>query len=117
MTGHQLTLVEAPAEPKLTARQQAVLEIVRAAGIDGVDAADAGALAHTMKERPHGLDQRCEFCGKDGQRILGRLREFGLVTYRRKSATLPGAWISAEFKGARPERVISVPYGEFPDGY
>lgn len=80
----QLALVEIAAAPKLTDRQAAVLQAVQAAGLDGLHADEAGAVAHALKEGRwrHGRDERCAFCGSDGNAILRRLRTLGLVKYR-----------------------------------
>jgi hypothetical protein len=92
----QLELLEpTPAVPKLTDRQAAVLDAVRRAGIDGLDADHAGAITHGFKTGgwAHGPDERCDYCGRDGNAVLKRLRELELVAYRRAKGSMPGGWV------------------------
>lgn len=111
MTG-QLQLVEVAAEPRLTSRQQAVLAAVQHAGIDGLDADQAGALLHWRNDR-HGPDDRCAFCGRDGQSILAKeLRPKGLVKYRRAKGLLAAGWIAVGIKDDRlpPGMTTEIPF-------
>lgn len=83
----QLELVLAPATPKLTARQQTVLDALTAAGADGLEPSEAGAHLHALKEGrwAHSREQRCEWCPRDGLAVLRRLRALGLARYRAKT--------------------------------
>ena len=78
----QLAMIEA--EPKLTAQQRLVLDRLRAAGTDGLHTDEAGAIAHSAMESRwrHSDADRCQWCGKRGKEILGRLRVLGLARYR-----------------------------------
>ena len=82
----QLPLVEVEGETRLTPRQQAVLQALKAAGWGGLRADEAGAIAHEMKEgrSQHGRDNRCDYCARDGRQILARLRDLGYARYRSK---------------------------------
>lgn len=106
MSPDQLRLIDAPAVKPLTGRQQAVLDAVTNAGVDGIDAADAGAITHALKEGrwAHPQDQRCAYCGRDGQAILARLAELGHVRYRRKTSSLPGGWVATSVLDGPDER-------------
>jgi ribosomal protein S14 len=108
----QLALLE-PAPPRLTERQRAVHDALVKAGQDGLDADQAGAIAHTLKDGrwAHSKDERCQFCGKDGQAILRRLGELGLARYRRanRARSIPGAWLATN---AEPQPNPETP----PDG-
>jgi hypothetical protein len=74
-----------PPHPKLTDRQQRVLDALLAASPEGLEAAEAGAIAHEIKQSrwAHSRDDRCQFCPSDGKQILSRLAELGLVDYVR----------------------------------
>lgn len=82
----QLVLIpEAP--PKLTDKQQALLDAVTSAGQDGLEASEAGAVLHALKEESrwaHTRHERCEWCGRDGNQYLKRLRTLGHVRYSGK---------------------------------
>lgn len=80
----QLPLLVVETSPKLAARQQAVHAALQAAGADGLESSEAGAIAHELKETKwaHSRDDRCVYCGKDGRAILLRLAELGLARYR-----------------------------------
>lgn len=91
----QEALFDVPAEPKKrTDRQELVLQAVQRAGIDGIDAADAGAILCARRGR-HSADDRCQWDGMNGKGVLEELRAKGLVVYRRAKGSLPGAWITA----------------------
>lgn len=71
------------AAPKpLTPRQQLAWDYVRSH--DGVTTDEVGAYLHAHKEkRPHSVDERCDFCAKDGRGVLTSKAVAPLVTYRR----------------------------------
>lgn len=80
--------VEPPAKP-LTERQQQVLDLVAAAGRDGVLAADVGAMLHELRRR-HPSDHHCGYCHDDGKDALRPLQKRKLVVRRRSGRwTLP----------------------------
>lgn len=99
----QLALIELapePAAPKLTDRQELVLDAVNRAGpVDGLHADEAGALlcAHRGK---HKVEDRCRWCGANGKDVLNALKTKGLVRYRRARSSRvgfagqPGAWFA-----------------------
>jgi hypothetical protein len=112
----QLALIPAEAKP-LTPRQQAVLEALIAAGQDGLDTDQAGAIAHELKEGrwAHSRDDRCSFCGKDGRQILERLAELGHARYRRanRARSLPGVWLATDLSSV--EAASDTPRGMLSD--
>lgn len=79
----QIALIDLPLEEKpLTDRQQLAFDYIRAH--DGLTADEVGAFLHAHKEkRPHGVDQRCDFCARDGRGVLTSKAVAPLVTYRR----------------------------------
>lgn len=97
----QLELVPAPTTPKLTARQQAVLDALTAAGADGLEPSEAGAVLHALKEGrwAHSREERCEYCGRDGLAVLRRLRALGLSRYRAKTKV----WTTTDAPAAETE--------------
>jgi hypothetical protein len=105
----QLALLP-PAQRRLTERQRAVRDALRAAGQDGLDADQAGAIAHTLKDGrwAHSKDERCRFCGKDGQAIMRRLAELGLARYRRanRQRNIHGTWLPTD---AEPQPDAAIP--------
>lgn len=111
----QLALIAVDPTPVLTERQQAVYTALTAAGHEGLDADQAGAIAHELKEGrwQHGRDERCNYCGREGQQILVRLREYGLARYRRRKGQLAGVWLTTGSAAAPPSRS----FGDFPEGY
>lgn len=111
----QLALVEIPASPKLTDRQRAVLDALTAAGAFGVDADQAGAIAHELKTGRwrHSRDDRCEYCGRDGNQILSRLRDLGYARYRRRKGQLAGVWLATSERDETPP--APTPGGMLPD--
>jgi len=80
----QIPLVEVEAIPKLKPRQQVVLDALRRAGTDGLEPSEAGAHLHALKEGrwAHSAEERCVYCGRDGNAVLKRLRDLGLARYR-----------------------------------
>jgi hypothetical protein len=76
------TLIKVEIAPKLTARQELAWGFVRER--DGVSADEVGAYLHAHRERrPHGVDERCEWCARDGRSVLQSKALKPLVTYRR----------------------------------
>ena len=111
MNDSQLALIP-PAPPKLTDRQQALLDAVVAAGTEGLTTGEGGAVLHALKEESrwaHTRDERCRYCAKDGATYLRRLRTLGHVRYR-------GAlkiWVALETRDADallPGMTDKIPY-------
>lgn len=109
MSAQQDTLFGAPPEPvRLGPRQHRALDLIDEAGWEGVTADEVGADVHAAKGQ-HGLDTRCDYCGRDGRSILRSLSRHGLVSRRRS-----GGWTRA----ARPPRNAAAgPSNEFPEGF
>jgi hypothetical protein len=103
----QPTLFDVRATVKLTARQQAVLDALQAAGPDGLDTDQAGAIAHELRDSiwAHDRDRRCQYCASAGKEILKALAAKGLARYRRadRSRSLPGIWLSTDQPQAKGE--------------
>lgn len=78
----QLALVDVPAVPKLTDRQQRALDLIKAAGYDGLTSDELGARIHDR----HSDDQRCAFCGSTGLELGRALRNKGYAQQRRRKA-------------------------------
>lgn len=97
----QLALLEVPAAPKLTDQQSLVLRRLVEAGADGLEASEAGALAHSVMESRwrHSDQERCAYCGKRGLQILQRLKEIGLARYRGRMRV----WQAADLPEAEVE--------------
>lgn len=75
------TLIASPNHRALSARQQLAFDYVRAH--DGVTADEVGASLHTHRDRrPHGVDDRCEWCSRDGRAVLTSKALKPLVRYR-----------------------------------
>jgi len=92
----QLLLVDVPAVPNMTARQQAVYDAIERAGYDGLFTEELGALEHARLGR-HAPDETCRFCGQSGGAIAKELRAKGLTTQRRK----PTRWtVAGKLAGA-----------------
>lgn len=111
MKATQLVLIPPPA-PKLTEKQQALLDAVTAAGQDGLSAAEAGAVLHSLKEESrwaHSRDDRCVYCPRDGNVYLRRLRQLGWVRYSGKLKV----WLSIaqpQDDGLLPGMSAEIPY-------
>lgn len=103
-TQQQLALIDTPTVPKLTVRQQRVLELVRQAGPDGVHADEIGAALHEEREGrwQHSRDDRCLYCASTGKEVLGALKKKGLVRYRRARSGMPGYWQAVDATDTRP---------------
>jgi hypothetical protein len=109
----QLALLpDAPA--RLTDRQAAVLHGLQAAGTDGLDTDQAGAIAHELKEGrwAHSRDARCAYCARDGKTILQRLAQLGHARYRRanRARSVPGTWLATN-QTTDPADDTSLPPG------
>jgi len=74
-------LFEAPPPAKLTARQQRALNLIEAAGWDGLRTDELGAALHHPK---HGLNERCAFCVSAATEVGAALRRKGVVRQRRR---------------------------------
>jgi hypothetical protein len=99
-TPAQLALVDVPVVPSLTPRQQRALEVVQAAGSNGIHADELGAILHEEYGR-HSRDQRCQYDGSNGRQLLDRLKKDGLVKQRRPRG-LPTYWVAVDAKDVRP---------------
>lgn len=65
----------------LTPRQQLAFDYVRER--DGATADEVGAFLHAHRDRrPHGVDDRCNWCTKDGRGVLTSKALAPLVRYR-----------------------------------
>ena len=112
MTPDQLLLVDVPAIPKLTDRQQRAHRLLEEAGCDGLSSDELGAHFHT-----HTADERCEWCGTTGFELGQALRREGVAKQRRRRA--PGGdyfmvWVTVD---AKAERIDTPGYNEFPEGF
>lgn len=110
----QLQLVDVPATPRLTERQQRALKLLEEAGYDGLASDELGAHFHR-----HTADERCEWCGSTGFELGQALRREGKAQQRRRRA--PGGdvfmvWTVAG-KLEEPAAPSAVAYGEFPEGF
>lgn len=106
MTAEQLVLIPPPA-PRLTDKQQALLDAVAAAGLEGLGAAEGGAVLHALKEESrwtHTRHERCQYCSRDGNQYLRRLRQLGHVRYAGKLKV----WVAV---GVDPSATV---YGMLP---
>lgn len=72
-------------ELKLTPNQQLAWDYVRER--DGVTADEVGALIHSQpdRRRSHGVDERCDWCARDGRQVLASKAVKPLVTYKRNA--------------------------------
>lgn len=115
----QLALVDVPAVPKLTERQQRALEHITVAGWAGLSSDELGAKMHDR----HSDDDRCAFCGSTGNELGRALRTKGLAVQRRRRG--PGGdgymvWtIPGRLEEPQPVSAASgsIPYNEFPPGF
>lgn len=116
----QLALVEIPAEPKLTGRQEMALAALEHAAHDGLATDEVGALLHASRSI-HGTDTRCVYCAQTGREVLEALKAKGLARYRRANhaKSLHGAWLVANLPADPPAdtKPGNVPYNEFPEGF
>jgi hypothetical protein len=84
----QLELLEPEPRP-LSPRQQAVLDKLHAAGIDGLTPAEAGAYVHWTQGR-HAYSHTCQWCAHAGNEVLGALRKRGFARQRGR----PRVWVA-----------------------
>lgn len=101
MTAGQLTLdgqIEAPAV-KLTGRQRFALEVIDRLGPVASD--ELGAHLHERRAR-HGVDERCRWCGQEGNAAGRELRTKGFVKLRRSEGWVL-AGVAAKAKQASSE--------------
>lgn len=92
-------LFDLPAQPRLTPKQQRALDLITAAGWDGLKTDELGAALHHPK---HGLNDRCSWCSSAGNEAGSALRRKGLVKQRRRrdaNGLVFTVWVTAD---ARP---------------
>lgn len=77
----QLALVDVPAVPHLTDRQQRALKLIEEAGYGGLTSDELGAHFHR-----HAADERCVWCGSTGAELGRALRLNDLAQQRRRRA-------------------------------
>src|SRR4051812_26297019 len=82
MSRSDLTLVDVPATPKLTPRQQQALDYLRQSGTDGLTPVLLGAMIH-QSTGTHPVGARCDFCATAGHGLLRALRRKGVARQRR----------------------------------
>lgn len=80
----QLALVEV--DP-LSERVRFALTHIRAAGEAGLHPEELGSLLHDRDDQ-HPADERCEWCGRDGARLLRELHRKRLITRRHGNAAV-----------------------------
>jgi hypothetical protein len=102
----QLNLVDQ--QPKLTDRQERALEIIRAAGRDGIPSDEFGQQIHAWQGK-HDLETLCEWCPTSGRELGKALRKKGLVKSRRD-----GHWYALDGIAAPVEDPDVDP---FPPGF
>lgn len=79
----QLHLVDVPAVRPLTPRQQLALEFI--GSHDGVTSDEVGAHLHAHRgRRPHSVDERCDWCARDGRAVATSVALKPLVTAKRR---------------------------------
>lgn len=92
----QLALLDVPpAAPSRQTQTVFALERIRAAGENGLHPDEVGALLHA-RDGMHGAGDRCQWCGRDGARILRRLDRERLVTRRHGNAAVAVDEVAAE---------------------
>ena len=94
-------LFEMPPPQKLSDRHQRALDLMEAAGWDGLKTDEVGAALHHPK---HGLNDRCEFCSSAGNEVGSALRRKRLVQQRRRqdgNGLVYSVWTTVD---ARPPR-------------
>lgn len=106
-------------QPRLTDRQQAVLEQLHHTG--RLDADEAGAIAHELKTGrwAHDRDTRCAFCAQDGRAILEALVHKGHAIRKRPGRSIEyHAVTDAAGRDASPDRPVSEGgHGVLPEGF
>jgi hypothetical protein len=68
-------------QPRLTDRQKRALDLIDAAGWDGLRTDELGAALHHPR---HELNDRCSFCVSAGNEVGSALRRKGLVQQHRR---------------------------------
>ncbi len=104
----QLQLLNQPPSPQaLSPRYQAVLHALQAAGHEGIDARQAGAIDHSLRPaNPHPADKRCDTCERDGNKILRSLRKKGYAKYRLRTG-----WVAVTPTDVLPPGMTNeIPY-------
>lgn len=96
--------LERAAKP-LTSNQQLAFDYIRER--DGVTVDEIGAYLHAHRDkRPHGVDQRCEWCAKTGRQTVQSKALKPLVTYRRA----PGGYL---YIARNPADRVRAPQPEY----
>ena len=92
-----------PVDLELGITQRAVMRVLRR--LESITVDEAGAIAHAGRGK-HTVDERCGFCGPDGDPILQALERRGLIERGRDGvARLP------------QPAVPVVDVDPFPEGY
>lgn len=106
----------APPDVKLTARQRIALEHI-AAG-QPVESDELGAFLHQDRMarggRGHSVEERCDWCGREGRQMGDSLRRAGLVTFRRGAGWVLVDYRPAEASAGGDYDLATAP---FPEGY
>lgn len=115
MTEQQIQLFDAPAEMKLTDRQQQLVDAIATAGYEGLDSAELGAIDHERLGK-HSAGDRCQWCGQHGRQLGQELRSKGVVKQSRRKR--PGGdrysvWVSVDAPRAADQPVGRDPYPAF----
>jgi hypothetical protein len=109
----QLALVDVPAVPKLTPRQQRGYDAIQAAGWDGLTSDEVGARVHEHQD-----DDRCIYCGTAGAEVGRSLRAKKLAQQRRRKAIGGDLYMVWTIAGDLKKPAATPPlYNEFPEGY
>ena len=109
----QLQLLDvAPAKPARQTQTAWALDRIRDAGENGLHPDELGALLHE-RDGKHDAGDRCEWCARDGARVLRRLDRARKVTRRHGNAAV----LLDDTAGAAPQRARPDAFGEFPKGY
>jgi hypothetical protein len=103
---NQRTLVDVPATPKLTERQDYALGILTAYGPEGIAPTDLGMAIHSWQGR-HPDGRSCDFCAPTGNEVLRALRRKGVARLRRVDGRT--FWQATGLPAA--------PMGDLPEGF
>ena len=103
----QPRLLDVPATPKLTERQQWAYDYIRT-GIIGHTTSEVGCFLHTAKGK-HAINQPCKWCESDGISVLRSVALKPLVIRRQT-----GLW-EARNPADRPQRPSAQETGDLPD--
>lgn len=118
----QTALFDAPAEPPLTGRQRHAYDAIVAAGHEGLDSGELGAIDH-QRAGKHTAGDRCQWCGSAGLDLGRALRTKGLVRQRRRRNvggdprsvwTVAGNVVRPEPASDEWDGTLPVPYGVIP---